>query len=69
VLKDLVGDLVAMLDGRERNRGEQRWGERERSRAKQRSFGVKRSTNKLKAVAETDFGMGDEVDHSDQKAA
>ena len=69
VLKDLVGDLVAMLDGRERNRGEQRWGERERSRAKQRSFGVKRSTNKLKAVAETDFGMGDEGDHSDQKAA
>ncbi len=69
VLKDLVGDLVAMLDGRERNRGDQRWGERERSRAKLRTFGVSRPTAKLKAVPESDFGMGDDADHSDQKAA
>jgi methyl-accepting chemotaxis protein len=34
VLKDLVGDLVSMLEGQERAQGGQRWGERDRMRSR-----------------------------------
>jgi methyl-accepting chemotaxis protein len=71
VLKDRVGDLVAMLEGQERAKGGARWGERERShgaRLHKPVSGKKLSGTKSR-IPDPDMGMGDGLDHEDQRAA